>query len=449
MERHDYVVIKATVSKYDKIFDFQEDMGKVLYKGKFGFINKKGQEVIPCIYDATNNFNEGLAVVKKNCKSFIINKQNIKISLEYDFISDFKNGYAIISKDSKYGLINTKGEEVIPAIYDEIDYPSEGLIHIKEKGIHKYVNLNNQVVIELPKQVRRAYPFSDGIARIESENYKTSFIDKKGVQVTEAIYDSASDFYGNLASVHVKNEGTTIICLDGQELLPRTNNFTIDACVSKDGIFIAQFGFLKKGLIDRFGNFITDKFYSYISHESEGLIRVKDQKNNFGFIDLEGHEVIPPIFQTAGDFKDGLAKVLDIKTHKYGFINKQGELAIPYMYDMVSDFHDGKSIVLLDGNSFYIDKNNNSLHLEETKQKIIEIALQNSIPAYVQDYNYEKDFLAFETKLYPSYQWQPQTVLTYDINDYDGHIKKVIAKEIEINNAMQDLVEESSKKLIK
>lgn len=53
--------------------------------GKFGYINKEGQQVIPFIYDDVTNFD---------------------------------GEYAAVLKDGKYGLINTKGETVIPFEYD-------------------------------------------------------------------------------------------------------------------------------------------------------------------------------------------------------------------------------------------------------------------------------------------------------------------------------------------
>ena len=75
MEKYDYVVIKATVSKYDRVFDFHEDMGRVLYNGKFGFIDKMGHEVIKPEYDMAMDFQDGLVAVIKDNQKFFINKK--------------------------------------------------------------------------------------------------------------------------------------------------------------------------------------------------------------------------------------------------------------------------------------------------------------------------------------------------------------------------------------
>lgn len=43
--------------------------------GNWGFVNKKGEEVIPCIYEYTRDFNEGLAYVVKDGVGSFVNKR--------------------------------------------------------------------------------------------------------------------------------------------------------------------------------------------------------------------------------------------------------------------------------------------------------------------------------------------------------------------------------------
>ena len=50
------------------LYSFKKD-------GKYGFINKQGQEVIPFIYNEAWYFSEGFALVEKDGKWFYINKQ--------------------------------------------------------------------------------------------------------------------------------------------------------------------------------------------------------------------------------------------------------------------------------------------------------------------------------------------------------------------------------------
>jgi len=78
----DNVIIEA---KYDQTDGFNEGFATVFIgeldlngypqKGKFGFIDKTGKEVIPIIYDFAMPFFDGLAGVKKDGKVFYIDKQ--------------------------------------------------------------------------------------------------------------------------------------------------------------------------------------------------------------------------------------------------------------------------------------------------------------------------------------------------------------------------------------
>ena len=55
----------------------------------------------------------------------------------------------------------------------------------------------------------------------------------------------------------------------------------------------------------------------------------KDDKS--GFIDKEGREVIPCMYDAAGSFSEGLAYVK--KDDKWGYIDKTGREIIPFIYE--------------------------------------------------------------------------------------------------------------------
>ncbi|HLO36977.1 MAG TPA: WG repeat-containing protein, partial [Lacibacter sp.] len=44
----------------------------------------------------------------------------------YDYVDEFAFGLAKVSKENKYGYVNTKGELVVPLIYDEAMTLREG-----------------------------------------------------------------------------------------------------------------------------------------------------------------------------------------------------------------------------------------------------------------------------------------------------------------------------------
>ena len=79
--------------KYDYAYSFSEGLAGVEINGKWGFIDKRGNEVIPCKYDYSNNgyfFSEGLAGVKLNEKCGFIDKKGKEVvPCKYDRAEDF------------------------------------------------------------------------------------------------------------------------------------------------------------------------------------------------------------------------------------------------------------------------------------------------------------------------------------------------------------------------
>lgn len=103
------------IQKYDQLSLFSEGYAAVCKNGKWGYIDKAGQEVIPCQYDWANPFHEGLASV----------------------LSSF---------DSGYGFIDTTGREVIRH-RREIAVPgdfSEGLVVVKNEGNDHFFVLDKE-----------------------------------------------------------------------------------------------------------------------------------------------------------------------------------------------------------------------------------------------------------------------------------------------------------------
>lgn len=103
------------IQKYEKLGSFNEGLAPVLRNGKWGFINTKGEEVIPCQYP--NPYEDFTA-------------------------SPFYEGMALVQKDGKWGFINTKGEEVIP-----ISIEAESIGRFSEGMAFVYIDEENFSVI--------------------------------------------------------------------------------------------------------------------------------------------------------------------------------------------------------------------------------------------------------------------------------------------------------------
>jgi hypothetical protein len=151
---------------YDKVNDFHSGFAKVVKEGKVGFVNRKAEEVIPCMYEQDTlmitgaiierviengsngiermdltiderreGFNENLVCVIKNGKyGFIDKTNNIVIPFQYDGADNFYNGIAVIREKDKYGAIDKSGKIVIPLVYDLLvwDFTGDSMLYAQQ-----------------------------------------------------------------------------------------------------------------------------------------------------------------------------------------------------------------------------------------------------------------------------------------------------------------------------
>ena len=99
------------------------------------------------------------------------------------------------------------------------------------------------------------------------------------------------------------------------------------------------------------------------------------QNGYVGFIDGCGRVVIEPVYDSALEFSEGLARVEE--NGKFGFIDKSGNVVIDFYLDFAWFFHEGLALAEIHGEKeekFYIDKENKrhpAKNLEKSTDKII------------------------------------------------------------------------------
>mgnify|MGYP002585005645 CR=1 FL=1 len=186
------VVIPA---KYDYAENFSEGMACVKLNGKYGFVNKLGQEIVPLKYDFVAwEFNEGMAGVKLNGKWGYINQQGEEIvPPKYTDTYSFNEGLAGVVLNRKRGYINQQGEEIVPPKYTDAYSFNEGMARVKLNGKWGYVNNRGQEII--PCQYDRATNFCNGLALVQTGNI-CYFITPKGERILETTLDGELQISG-------------------------------------------------------------------------------------------------------------------------------------------------------------------------------------------------------------------------------------------------------------
>ena len=293
----------ASGLKFDGIMNFSEGLAAVQIgdwgTGKWGFINKTGEIVIPTVYDWVGGFNDGLAVVR---------------------IGDWGSG--------KSGCMDTSGNIIIPLIYDSVGWGSRS--------------------------------FSEGLARVSVDG-KWGFIDREGNTVIPFIYDFAEDFVEGLAAVNIGGDtsgnggkwgfidtaGNVVVPIEyyGLYQMP-TNDGSGRRVGFYNGIAAVNLG-ESWGFINKAGEIIYSNIRNAYAFAffNEGLAAVENESNKWGFTDTAGNEVIPFLYNAAHSFNEGLAAVRigDWETGKWGFIDKAGNVVVPVIYDMLQAVYIGSA----------------------------------------------------------------------------------------------------------
>ena len=95
--------------------------------------------------------------------------------------------------------------------------------------------------------------------------------------------------------------------------------------------------------------------YAFMAEERMRLGKRISDKLKYGFIDKDGKEIIPFIYDEANNFVNGLALVR--KNGKRGYIDKDGKEVIPLIYKYAVPFFGNMALVSKDANKcYYIDR---------------------------------------------------------------------------------------------
>lgn len=160
---------------------------------KFGFIDLKGELVIPSKFSAVGYFKNGLAWAKdESGKAGFINKAgNWVVQPEFDAVKSFDevSGMARVKKGDQWYYVNQTGEALMVDSDAYWDF-SEGLCLGEKNGLRGY--FNNKAEWVIAPQFTDAKKFVNGQA-LAKVNGKWGIIDKTGKWVMEAKFDVIKD----------------------------------------------------------------------------------------------------------------------------------------------------------------------------------------------------------------------------------------------------------------
>jgi hypothetical protein len=113
-------------------------------RGKHGFLNQKGEKVIPFKYEDARPFFDSVAVVKNHGKWGIISAKNkVLVPFTFDSIGLPNQGQFAGKKMQHWGMYDFDGREILPSVYDSISGHPLGILGLKKQHqwyIYDYKN---------------------------------------------------------------------------------------------------------------------------------------------------------------------------------------------------------------------------------------------------------------------------------------------------------------------
>lgn len=398
----------------------------------WGLIDNNGNVILPLEYRAiADKVTDGLVEILSNKKvGYVDITGRVLLEPTYESIGEFVDGYAVVSKTSYYydedgrgertvyGVINSQFNEIIPCVFNSIEYEMETGRFKTDVGYKtidgRYVAVVDGKELLVDKKYKYCKPFdctcaiavrvTDGhvnyglidkksndilppifsrLVYIENELYKFKInnlyglVNSKGNIILPNIYNSIGKFEDNLACVQVnvlsddRNKQKKLygyVDSSGNEILPpsyefigkRNHKFAVVMKNNLWGLFS-----IENHQLQIFPN------VSFLGPCMENICKINVggiyDKNNkkttgglWGYVSVDGQIVVEPTYEQAYGFSEEMAAVK--LNGKWGFINAKGTIVVPCKYDEVkAGFKNGKGKLVKDNKIFVFDKNGSQI----------------------------------------------------------------------------------------
>ena len=222
------------------------------------------------------------------------------------------------------GIIDAKGMEIIPPLTSIlIDEITGSTALVRNGREHLFVDLGNgpidTALLATTKGYQYAEPFRCGRAMVQVDD-RWFYIDTNGTQVFGTTYDFAETFHYDRAMV-------------------------------KEGEHYR--------IIDTAGKTVAKMPYDQVNTQSPWRWQVTNIKGDVywsGFVDLDGKEVVPLIYDEVGYYDPEVKRLRVGAGNRYGYLDELAEVVIPVQYEYAEIFDKRKARVMLNGRQFFIDR---------------------------------------------------------------------------------------------
>jgi hypothetical protein len=321
----DGVKIKDSLieNNFDIINDFVNGLAIVKKNNRYGVINKNGSTIISIIHESLTNTGEGIFIADRN---IIYDYSGNTISI-YDYITPFQEGVAFICQsyngkkeyayNYKFGLIKKDGTVLSPCIYYSYYFPqfTNGYTILQNEEFNfLLVNVNGEIIKHITYKGKR------------DDDLLWYYSDKHLVleRIDDAWLDNQIEFTSNGISPSYRSY-----------LINHQEEYIIDIdfkVISEKNDLLHLVENIKFGLFAPNGSSILDCIYEDILDSKEAPFAVKN-KSKWGFVDSKENIIVPFIYDKVSPFEKGVAIV--VRKNKWSIVDKNGYVITTEYYDKI------------------------------------------------------------------------------------------------------------------
>lgn len=389
------------LSDYDSVQSFSEGLAVVEKEGKYGYIDKKGNVVIPIQYKTASDFSDGEAYVDFGDTSYSIDLKGNRLEDDYDYGDSESNSDFYTISEGYYGdtgLANRATNQIVlQPKYSSIEDMGNDIFLLELDYLYGYYDAKNDKMMA-PKFEDLDIDTTANLVIAETEDYLYGMYDLSGNTLVEPIYDSIYSLDDGLFEVVDENQMSGIVDSKGH-MIVNTEYDYLETYVAEDNILVIglEKGSVYSTLIYDLKNMkvLSSDVSGYPTQVGNNSIVTETDDGNVKILTFTGKT----IYETTDSFVDaydayyqfvddqGIYYVVDnlgkeylknntfddlylpvesgymifVKNNKFGIVALDGTVKTSTLYSQVSYLNAGVMAIFENGQFGYVDVNGNNI----------------------------------------------------------------------------------------
>lgn len=285
----------------------------------------------------------------------------------YDEAHLYSKDISVVRMGNNYGFVNSSGEKLTELQYEGAWNYNKKLILVKQSGKYKF--LEKEALID------GILGFGGGDNDVEYDQVifshgeefaivmlgdKFGYINEEGQEVIPLVFENATFFENNVASVKLDGKWG-VIDRDGNQIIGFKYNYL---GTFNNGITVAKKG-KRWGVIDHKEQVVLSFKYKYLTHFNLSDVALAKKGRYWGVINSKGDVLAPFEYQFDVNFEPLIDLNDDYiwiqKDGKWGTLDLNGQVTIPFEYDLIHTFDGDEARVWKKNQLVLIDMAGNCL----------------------------------------------------------------------------------------